>query len=326
MAKETYINARKTNFTMVSNTLLNDKAVTLQAKGLLSIFISNDTDKFTIHMKEIITRSKNGRDAHYKVVDELIKHGYFARVEIREAGKFVEMVYIFSDDKADVAEALKQFEGNENAIINPDKKKKNVDNVDNSKSYDISNVDNVDNVDKVPNPESQETVPNVKKPLPENQDTEIQDTENPETENQYNNNTNLNYTNLNNTKVNNINQSIDQELNEISNNVMPMQIKKVVSLNKERLIDDNITVIEILTFYRSSDNTVNDMDFNYILSNVLKKTKTKIGNFSAVMKKAFDNHYKEYNDNLMPNAHETHEETEPFLSFLDSRYNDDLPY
>jgi|GEM_PF-3227842 len=181
MAKETYRNVRKNNFTMVGNALLNDSAITLQAKGLLSILISNDTDKFKINMKEIISRSKNGRDAQYKVIDELIKNGYYARVEIRVDGKFDELVYIFSDDKEDVAEALKEYAANPNAIINPDKKRKN-------------------KGDKQPVPENQDT---VKSPVPENQDTEIQDTENADTVFQDNNNMNLNNTNSNNTNHNN---------------------------------------------------------------------------------------------------------------------------
>jgi hypothetical protein len=210
MATETYLNVRKNNFTMVGNELLNDKALTLQAKGLLSIFISNDTDKFKINMKEIISRSKNGRDAQYKIVDELIKHGYFARVEIREGGKFVQMIYLFSDNKADVAEALKKYVNDENAIINPDKKKKKA--------------------EKAPVPENQDT---VKKPLPENQDTEFQYTENADTENQDINNTNLNYTNSNNTKSNNTNLSIKEDqaservIKAVQDNLENLAIKNV---------------------------------------------------------------------------------------------------
>lgn len=71
MTKNTYRNAKKEKFTQVSNSLLWDKKATLQAKGLLSIFLFNSND-WELNMKEIITRSKNGRDAHYNVVNELI--------------------------------------------------------------------------------------------------------------------------------------------------------------------------------------------------------------------------------------------------------------
>ncbi|MGW8787942.1 nuclease, partial [Heyndrickxia sporothermodurans] len=170
MTKERYINVRKSNYTQVGNGLLWDKNVTLQAKGLLSIFLSN-TESWKLNMREVFTRSKNGRDAQFKVVNELIEHGYFARVEIRnEKNQFEEMVYIFSDNKSDVAEALKEFTEDPFALINPDKKKKKTE----------------------------------KKPNPENQDTEVKDTENQDTEiedtgNQDNNNINLKNTKGNNT-------------------------------------------------------------------------------------------------------------------------------
>jgi hypothetical protein len=288
MAKETYRNVRKNKFTQVGNTLLWDKEVTLQAKGLLSIFLSNSED-WELNMKEIIKRSKNGRDAQYKIVDELIKLGYFARVEIRQGGKFIEMVYLFSDDKADVEEELEVFRDNPNAIINPNKKKK--------KTMKIT-----------PLPENQDTAKKASEPFPEIQDTDIPETVTPDTEYQYINNTSLNNTNGNNTNLNNTNiyQSIDSELNEIAN--VPMQVKKVISMNKKRLIDDHISVVEVISFYQSSDNTVNNMDFVYILSNVLTKTKKPIQSFNHVMKTAIKNHYDEYEGEPMPNVGDTYED------------------
>lgn len=86
--------------------------------------------------------------------------------------------------------------------------------------------------------------------------------------------------------------NIDSELNEITE--MPMLVKKQISANQKRLIDDNISPFEILAFYSSTDNTVTDGDFALLTGNVLKKTKGKIGNFHNVMKKAIKNHYDEY--------------------------------
>ncbi|MDZ4632227.1 replication initiator protein A [Bacillus cereus] len=93
--------------------------------------------------------------------------------------------------------------------------------------------------------------------------------------------------------------SIDDMLNDIDD--MPMNIKKIVSVNQKRLIDDNVNPYEILAFYKSSDNTVsNDNDFAMILSNVLTKTKGSINSFHAVMKKAVINWYDEYVGNVAP--------------------------
>ncbi|WP_269920359.1 hypothetical protein [Caldifermentibacillus hisashii] len=105
--KTTYRNARKEKFTPISNSLLWDKEASLQAKGLLSIFLSN-SDDWELNMKEIITRSKNGRDAHYKIVNELIELGYFARVQVVDPTKrqFEEMIYIFSDIKQEVEDEI----------------------------------------------------------------------------------------------------------------------------------------------------------------------------------------------------------------------------
>ncbi|MDA1509652.1 replication initiator protein A [Bacillus cereus group sp. TH36-2LC] len=95
--------------------------------------------------------------------------------------------------------------------------------------------------------------------------------------------------------------NIDSELNEIPDQDLPMYVKKIISVNKKRLTDDNINVYEILAFYKSSDNTLVDPDdFTEVLSNVLTRTKGKINSFSAVMKKAIHNWYEEYTGNVAP--------------------------
>nr|WP_173026410.1 hypothetical protein [Aeromonas sp. Ne-1]AKO69697.1 nuclease [Aeromonas sp. Ne-1] len=163
--KESYRNVRKERYTQISNDLLNDSEATLQAKGLLSILISNKKD-WEIHMTEIIKRSNNGRDAHYNIINELIFLGYFARVKVLgERNRFEEIVYMFSDEKIDVEKELEDIkkwakENNKNLVIEyKDKKEK--------KQKGDSESPNTS-----------------EKPLPENQDTENEDTEN-----QYINNT-----------------------------------------------------------------------------------------------------------------------------------------
>jgi DnaD/phage-associated family protein len=146
MAKERFINARRSGFTTIINSMLDDPELSLQAKGLLSIFLSNSND-WEIHMKEIIKRSKNGRDAHYKAINELIENGYFFRTQVMEKGKFKEMIYIFSDNKEDVQEAMKQL----------------------------------DKQGLLPHTENQET--EEKKPFPEKPDTGKPDTENQDNNN-----------------------------------------------------------------------------------------------------------------------------------------------
>jgi hypothetical protein len=163
--KESYRNVRKEKYTQISNSLLNDKEATLQAKGLLSIFLSNTKD-WEIHMKEIISRSKNGRDAHYKVINELIELGYFARIQV--VGKhFEEMIYLFSDEKEDVAneiENLKKWaeENGKTLLIEYKTVKKR---------------------------KREKAGDSNENPFPENQDTETTNTENKDNNNTKNNNT-----------------------------------------------------------------------------------------------------------------------------------------
>jgi DnaD/phage-associated family protein len=161
MANERFINARnrRRGFTTVLNQMLDDPTISLEAKGLLTILLSNKDD-WKIKMKEIISRSKNGRDAHYRVINELINSGYFFRIQIKEKGKFKEIIYVFSDDKEEVKEAVKELE--EKGLL--------------------------------PHPENQETV--NQKPFPENPDTVFPYPGNQDNNNTKYNNTNLNNTNL----------------------------------------------------------------------------------------------------------------------------------
>lgn len=280
MAKETYRNVRKNRFTQISNSMLWDKQLSLEGKGFLSILLSN-SDDWKLNMKEIIKRSKNGRDKHYAVVKELIKHGYFARIEIRVGGKFKELIYIFSDDKTDVTEEIERYQSVDGAIINPDGSKKS------------------------PVPENPETVEECP-PLPENPDTvdpktENPDTAEPDTENQdinntKGNNTNSNNTNENNTTLNKIKESVSQSISDMyEEKSVPIPILKIMDKNIDRLTDDNIHPLTIKIFYETfSEHQLGDSDFAYVLEKVLTQTKEKIGSFQAVMKRAAKNFFDEY--------------------------------
>ncbi|MBY0124488.1 hypothetical protein [Bacillus sp. S/N-304-OC-R1] len=174
MPKTTYRNVRKEKYTPISNSLLWDKEASLQSKGLLSIFLSNSND-WELNMKEITKRSKNGRDAHYKIVNELIELGYFARVQVTESANnhFEEMIYIFSDIKQEVA-----------------------DEIENVKKWAASNGKRLIIEYKISKEKKAEI--NEDGPFTENQEVENQ-----YTANQYINNTKGNKTKLNKTNINN---------------------------------------------------------------------------------------------------------------------------
>jgi hypothetical protein len=118
-------------------------------------------------------------------------------------------------------------------------------------------------------------------------------------------NTNNN-TELNNTKDNNKSISLKevytQDIGDMyENKEMPVYILRVLDRNIDRLIDLSISPLDILSFYKSSDRTVNDNDFAEILSRTIKKD---VKNFTAYMKTAIKNWYAEYEGNLMPNVGE----------------------
>jgi hypothetical protein len=104
--KETYLHARKRGHSVVENALLDDCQLSMQAKYLLIQLCSHREGEWKVNMTDIIKRSKNGRDAHYTALTELIHNKYVARVKVILKGKHDHQVYVFGQVKEDVAETL----------------------------------------------------------------------------------------------------------------------------------------------------------------------------------------------------------------------------
>jgi DnaD/phage-associated family protein len=184
LSKERFVNARKRRggFTTVVNTMLDDQNLSLEAKGLLTIFLSNNQDIWEIKMKEIFKRSNTGRDAQYNVINELILEGYFCRIHVsNKNGKHEEMIYIYSDRKEEVINAIKE----EVLVLTNMKKKLWVETPRSEKFYNkkfpkklLIRIDEIqkelENQGLLPYPEIQETESN--QPHPENPETEKPDT------------------------------------------------------------------------------------------------------------------------------------------------------
>ncbi|MBA4544589.1 hypothetical protein H1164_17315 [Thermoactinomyces daqus] len=75
----------------------NQPEISLEAKGLMGIFLCKP-DNWKIIMEEIINESKNGRDAHYKALKELRKHGFVVLIEFRIKGKVAQKEYVVCED------------------------------------------------------------------------------------------------------------------------------------------------------------------------------------------------------------------------------------
>ncbi|HDR8302766.1 TPA: hypothetical protein QC153_002119 [Bacillus cereus] len=95
---------------------------------------------------------------------------------------------------------------------------------------------------------------------------------------------------LNNQSINNSINNIDSVLNELD---MPIYITKRISMNKDRLISDNINPLSIESFYNSQEHNLDDHTFALVVERVLKTTKGNIGNIHAVLRTACKNEIKE---------------------------------
>jgi hypothetical protein len=105
---EVFVHARKRGHSVVENAVLDDAKLTMQAKYLLFQFCSHRDASWKIQMPDIIKRSDNGRDAHYKALTLLIHNEYVARVQCLVKGKFKKQIYIYGQIKEDVKEMLEE--------------------------------------------------------------------------------------------------------------------------------------------------------------------------------------------------------------------------
>ena len=86
------------NFTIVSNQVINDIKLSLQAKGLMLIILSN-TDEWIFYLKELSERSKNGIDSTRAALKELEENGYLFRYRLRDKnGRYYKTVWYFDDE------------------------------------------------------------------------------------------------------------------------------------------------------------------------------------------------------------------------------------
>lgn len=87
-------NKRENPYVMIDKFGLNDDRLSWKAKGLLAYLLSKPDD-WQIYERELIKRSKDGRDAVRTGMRELEKYGYMSRRQLRaEDGSFSAMEYI----------------------------------------------------------------------------------------------------------------------------------------------------------------------------------------------------------------------------------------
>lgn len=91
---------KRSNFTTIDNSIIRDKNISLRAKGLLLTIVSfADTWNFTVAGLIEVLHEKRG--VVYRVIRELIAHGYCVRMENRDKGMFKGYTYTFYESLQD---------------------------------------------------------------------------------------------------------------------------------------------------------------------------------------------------------------------------------
>jgi hypothetical protein len=116
-------NKRENPYVMIDKFGLNDERLSWKAKGLLAYLLSKP-DNWQIYERELIKRSKDGRDSVRAGLRELEKFGYISRRQLRnEDGSFSSMEYIVYERPIEITRIEdaneKSFDNNEPQTENP---------------------------------------------------------------------------------------------------------------------------------------------------------------------------------------------------------------
>ena len=79
-------------FAQIDKRLINDQNISWKSKGIL-IYLLSKPNNWIARLSDIIKHSTDGRDAVRSAINELIKAGYIARVQLKENGKFSGVEY-----------------------------------------------------------------------------------------------------------------------------------------------------------------------------------------------------------------------------------------
>jgi hypothetical protein len=136
MAKQKKIFRRKitSNFVRIQNDILENKNLSLKAKGLLCIMLSRKDD-WDFHKMQVQQFSKDGRDGSISAFNELIKAGYIKAIPKREKGKFKGYDYIVYDYPATEKPITEKPATDNPPLITTDNNKTDLNKTYNNKTY-----------------------------------------------------------------------------------------------------------------------------------------------------------------------------------------------
>ena len=87
----------RTDYTMLSNAILQDKTMTYEARGMLCYLLSHPQD-WDVRVKDL--QQHCGKARVYRILKDLIEHRYVQRVAVRnDQNQFVEWIYTVSEEQ-----------------------------------------------------------------------------------------------------------------------------------------------------------------------------------------------------------------------------------
>ncbi len=97
-SKTIFRTAKRDNpYVQIDKTVLNDVRLSWKAKGLMAFLLSKP-DHWEINIRNLIKQAKDGKEAVYSGIKELIKLGYIVRVESRDKGRFSHIEYLIFEN------------------------------------------------------------------------------------------------------------------------------------------------------------------------------------------------------------------------------------
>jgi len=77
---------KRRGFTQVDNEIINDKTISLQAKGFY-LFMESKPDNWEFSLSGMVSQLKESRTTILRIINELIKFGYLEKIKKRVGGK-----------------------------------------------------------------------------------------------------------------------------------------------------------------------------------------------------------------------------------------------
>jgi len=104
--QQAYLRKAQIPFTMVANIIIFDIRISSKAK-FYYVYLSSKPNDWKFHTNCIIKEIKEGRDAFYNGLNELIAFGYLERKQIKENGKFKHTDYILKIPSTENTDTVK---------------------------------------------------------------------------------------------------------------------------------------------------------------------------------------------------------------------------